>query len=179
MITVSAALLALAGAATAFGAPQAAGRQRTVSRTALTYYGREITRFQRETWYWQRLMGVARTAASGRGLASLSGDEILLRDRRWERRAKAARRRAAHPPHLRTLLCIHRYEGSWHDGGGPYYGGLQMDIGFQRTYGGWLYRTRGTADHWSPLEQIWTAEHAVSGRGFWPWPSTARVCGVL
>jgi hypothetical protein len=179
LVTASAALLALAGAATSFGAPLAAGRQQTLSRAALTYYGKEIARFERQTWYWQHVIGVRTTPAAGRSLAALSGDEIRRVDQRWQARSTAAYRRAQHPPHLQALLCIHRYEGSWHDGGGPYYGGLQMDVGFQQTYGGWLYRTKGTADHWAPLEQIWTAEHAVRGRGFWPWPSTARLCGVL
>lgn len=83
------------------------------------------------------------------------------------------------PPHLQEFLCIHRYEGSWTDGGGPYYGGLQMDLGFQKAYGGELLKTKGTADHWTPLEQIWVAERAWKSRGFWPWPNTARFCGLL
>ena len=88
--------------------------------------------------------------------------------------------RAQHPPHLRAWLCIHHYEGSWTDSGAPYYGGLQMDLGFQRRYGGRLLRTKGTADHWLPLEQIWVAERAHgSGRGFHPWPNTARSCGLI
>ena len=44
--------------------------------------------------------------------------------------------------------------------GNGYFGGLQFDIGFQLTYGGWLYRAKGTAEHWTPLEQMWTAERA-------------------
>jgi len=54
-----------------------------------------------------------------------------------------------------------------------------MDYGFQAAYGGWLLRTKGTADHWTPLEQIWTAEKAVQSRGFYPWPNTARSCGLI
>ena len=73
---------------------------------------------------------------------------------------------AQHPPHLRQFLCIHRYEGSWTDTGAPYYGGLQMDLGFQQSYGGWLYPRKGTADHWSPLEQMWTAEKGPPEQGF-------------
>jgi hypothetical protein len=43
-----------------------------------------------------------------------------------------------------------------------------------------LLRRKGTADHWTPLEQIWVAEHAYrSGRGFYPWPNTARDCGLI
>ena len=34
------------------------------------------------------------------------------------------------------------------------------------------------ADHWTPIEQMWVAERAYrSGRGFYPWPNTARYCG--
>src|ERR687886_629540 len=43
----------------------------------------------------------------------------------------------------------------------PYYGGLQMDIGFQRAYGARLLVRKGTADHWTPLEQMWVAERAL------------------
>jgi hypothetical protein len=32
-------------------------------------------------------------------------------------------------------MCIHRYEGSWGAAtGNGYYGGLQMDLSFQRSY---------------------------------------------
>src|SRR5262245_52076391 len=86
---------------------------------------------------------------------------------------------AARPPHYSAWLCIHRYEGSWTDRGAPYWGGLQMDYGFMRTYGGALLRRKGTADHWTPLEQMWVAERAWRTRGFRPWPNTARYCGLL
>ena len=90
------------------------------------------------------------------------------------------RRLALNPPHKSQWLCIHRYEGSWKDAGSPYYGGLQMDLAFQRHYGGYLLARKGTAEHWSPLEQMWVAEHAYrSGRGYYPWPHTARACGLI
>jgi hypothetical protein len=88
-------------------------------------------------------------------------------------------RRLTHPPHLRQWLCIHRYEGSWTDSGYPHWGGLQMDMGFQRTYGPAELRKYGTADHWTPLEQMWAAERAWITRGFYPWPNTARFCGLI
>jgi len=99
----------------------------------------------------------------------------------WRRRAVAVRRRfAAGPAHRNAWLCLHRYEGSWRDDRAPYYGGLQMDIGFQQHYGRVLLRAKGTADHWTPLEQMWIAEKAYrAGRGFYPWPNTARYCGLL
>ena len=76
--------------------------------------------------------------------------------------------------------CIHRYEGAWADDGAPYYGGLQMDLGFQRRYGSSLLARKGPAGNWTPIEQMWVAERARrSGRGYWPWPNAARICGLL
>jgi hypothetical protein len=55
-----------------------------------------------------------------------------------------------------------------------------MDLGFQRTYGAHLLRMKGTADNWTPLEQMWVAERAHrNGRGYYPWPNTARYCGLI
>jgi Transglycosylase-like domain len=112
-------------------------------------------------------------------LAVLSPGAIHKTATEWEKRSAKVHRIGEHPPHLRQFLCIHHYEGSWTDTGAPYYGGLQMDVGFQEAYGRWLYAAKGTANHWSPLEQIWTAEKALKTRGFWPWPNTARFCGLL
>jgi len=111
--------------------------------------------------------------------------DSLLRYRRWLRdawriRAERARYRAHHPPHLSEWQCIHRFEGSWTDPNSPYYGGLQMDISFQLTYGPGLLRRKGTANHWAPHEQMWIAERALkAGRGFYPWPLTAGRCGLI
>lgn len=146
---------------------------------ALTWLGAQIKTYQRTTWHWQRVMGVAPTPTSGVALSELGVPTAVHRLAAWKRRAAAVRRRAQHPPHLSAFLCIHRYEGSWSDGGAPFWGGLQMNYGFQATYGGWLLRLKGTADHWSPLEQIWVAERALRSRGFYPWPNTARYCGLI
>ena len=146
---------------------------------AIAWLGTQVYGYQHATWRWQSLMGVRRTPTEGRVLSAMSIPDVEDAVKLWLRRATAARRAAEHPPHLSQFLCIHRYEGSWTDGGGPYYGGLQMDLGFQRTYAPRLLRTKGTADHWTPLEQIWTAEKAARSRGFWPWPNTARFCGLI
>jgi hypothetical protein len=141
---------------------------------------RLIDEEQRETWRWQRVMGRRLTpqADSSRHTLGLGYRQWVLK--LWTARARSARRLAEHPPHLVAWLCIHRYEGSWRDPNAPYYGGLQMDLGFQSTYGRPLLRRKGTADHWTPLEQMWVAEHAfASGRGFYPWPNTARWCGLI
>ena len=82
-------------------------------------------------------------------------------------------------PHYDAWICIHRHEGAWDDPGEPYWGGLQMDLGFQRVHGKDLYARKGTADHWTPREQMIVAERAFKTRGFTPWPNTARRCGLL
>lgn len=94
-----------------------------------------------------------------------------------------------HPSHIvRGLLCIHTYEGSWTDSGSPYWGGLQMDLSFQKTYG-WLRRGPnhvkwyfinkwGTADRWPRWAQVLAGIHAYWSRRWDPWPNTARYCGL-
>jgi hypothetical protein len=141
---------------------------------------RQIRHYRRVTWRWQSVMGVSHTRATRAATKDPSHRFKVWVRNLWKHRAKHAHRRAAHPPHLAGWLCIHRYEGAWTDGGGPYYGGLQMDLGFQRTYGARLLRRKGTADNWSPLEQMWVAERAHhSGRGYYAWPNTARYCGLI
>jgi len=97
--------------------------------------------------------------------------------------------------------CIHSFErgaGGWRTStGNGYYGGLQMDLDFQRAHGLDLFIKKGTADNWTPREQMAVAERAKGGirtsinergqvytwqdrpRGYNPWPNTARMCGLL
>lgn len=76
--------------------------------------------------------------------------------------------------------CIHRFEGAWTaNTGNGYFGGLQMDRRFMARYGARLYRVKGTADRWTPGEQIRAAIRAWHERGFTPWPNTARLCGLV
>jgi hypothetical protein len=85
------------------------------------------------------------------------------------------------PPQIRAaFMCIHGGEGAWDDPDAPYWGGLQMDLEFQETYGPELLAAKGTADHWTAAEQIHVAYRAYrSGRGFHPWPNTAHRCGLI
>ncbi|MGB2952812.1 MAG: hypothetical protein WBB74_05410 [Gaiellaceae bacterium] len=134
---------------------------------------RVIRRFRSEAWRWQILMGKRRS----RGPIEPSTWRVL---RFWKHRALASRQQAMHPPNERAWLCIHRFEASWHDSGDPYWGGLQMDRGFMSAYAPRYLLRRGWANRWTPLEQIWVGERARrAGRGFSPWPSSARLCGVL
>jgi hypothetical protein len=148
-------------------------------QAALHWLSTQIRGYQRATWHWQHVMGVQTSPTTGQSISQLGIPGAKTALHRWERLATHARRLAQHPPHYADFMCIHHYEGSWTDGGGPYWGGLQMNLSFQATYGAWLYRTKGTADHWTPLEQIWVAEKALKSRGFYPWPLTARYCGLI
>jgi hypothetical protein len=80
-----------------------------------------------------------------------------------------------------AFLCIHHYEGSWTaNTGNGYYGGLQMDRRFMQIYGPEFIARWGTADNWPAWAQLETAARAHdAGRGFSPWPNTARFCGLL
>jgi hypothetical protein len=100
-------------------------------------------------------------------------------------------------------LCIHGYERNPAQGwatntGNGYYGGLQMDMSFQRAHGLDLLLKKGTANNWTAHEQMVVAQRAHDGvrtyydddagrvktyqergRGYNPWPNTARYCGLL
>ena len=132
-----------------------------------------VRRLRGTAWRWQTVIGVRHA----RSVAPLRSPRAL---HYWRSQVKHVSWLAAHPPHKRGWLCIHHFEGSWSDSGDPYWGGLQMDRGFMRTYAPRFLLRKGWADHWTPLEQMWVAERAHrSGRGYNPWPNTARYCGLL
>lgn len=83
-------------------------------------------------------------------------------------------------PHLVEWTCIHEHEGAWNDRGDPYWGGLQMDRGFQKAWGkDMIVKYKGKlADGWTPRDQIIVAERARRVRGWSPWPNTSRACGL-
>lgn len=87
--------------------------------------------------------------------------------------------------------CIHRHEsGNWHIHNPPYDGGMQMDSGFQKTYGSEFIARWGSAGNWPVWAQLLASERAfhgyqspykdayVKGRGFSPWPNTRISCGL-
>ncbi len=177
-------LLILAGALciglAAFARPTAA----TASSTRLAQL-EQIDEFRIETWRWQSLMRKPRTPTLFSERRTSDAAYLAWVRDLWQRRAARTARLAENPPHRAQWLCIHRYERDpaqgWrtHTGNG-YFGGLQMDVDFQRAYGPELLRRKGTANNWSAVEQMWVAERAHgSGRGFYPWPNTARYCGLI
>jgi hypothetical protein len=127
---------------------------------------------------------VSRSFASATGA---TGRETL---RLWQSRsALAAVAVSEHPLKMAAMpawlngafLCIHHYEGAWNaNTGNGYYGGLQMDLSFQARHGADFLRRWGTADTWPVWAQLQVAARAYqSGRGFAPWPNTARACGLI
>ncbi len=149
------------------------------SKRALEF--RQIRQLRHTTWHWQSVMGVSKTPAHHHLLKTFNVKYRRWVLRLWQKRAAHTRLKVRRVPHKAQWLCIHRGEGAWnaHTGNG-YYGGLQMDISFQRSYGGYLLRNKGTADNWSSYEQMWVAERAYrSGQGFYPWPNTARACDLI
>jgi len=143
------------------------------------YLVRQIRVYRRRTWRWKRVMGRQPTSSAASELDPSHAYRRWVKAL-WRRRATLAGRRATNPPHKREWLCIHSHEGAWDDPDPTYYGGLQMDIEFQREWAPRLLARKGTADHWTPLEQMWVAERAYrSGLGFTPWPNTARMCELL
>jgi Transglycosylase-like domain len=144
----------------------------------------QIDDLRDETWDWQRLMRVPLTPTSYEERHAGNAYREWVRDL-WRARAERAETRAQDPPNERAWRCIHRYEASRAGGwaartGNGYYGGLQMSMTFQRALAPELLRTKGTADNWTAIEQMWVAQRALRrGYGFTPWPNTARACGLL
>ncbi len=164
-------------------APAPAEGERTLAAGS-RYLIPQIDRWREETWRWQRLMAKPRThsAATERTSRSAAYREWVLR--LWRQRAERARRQAQSPPRLRKWLCIFRHERhpgqGWRTNtGNGFYGGLQMNLPFQQRYGRWLLRRKGTANRWTPIEQIWVAERGRRVQGWYAWPNTARYCGLI
>ena len=107
--------------------------------------------------------------------------------RLWQRRGASAallvsEHTRAVPARLHdSFMCIHRFEGAWDSNtGNGYYGGLQLDRTFQSNYGPEFLDRWGTADNWPVWAQLQAAVRAYqAGRGFGPWPNTARFCGLV
>ena len=145
-------------------------------------YSRRLTLALRELYPGKRT--VARLTVSG--ASARRGYQLRL----WQRRAALAAldvsehavRQARISSSLeQAFLCIHRYEAAWDaNTGNGYYGGLQMDLPFQSHYGPEYVTRYGTADQWPVWAQLEVAARAYrDAGGFWPWPNTAGVCGLI
>lgn len=135
-----------------------------------------------QTWAWQDTAFVKRTRTAHAEQRTRSVKYLRWLARHWSVRRMAARIHAQNPPNLSFWMCVHGREGAWNDPNAPYWGGLQMGTWFMRTYGWNLLQRKGTADNWTPLEQVWVAERAWQKEGYsvsWlygQWPNTAPPC---
>jgi len=83
------------------------------------------------------------------------------------------------PAHYREWLCIHSHEGAWDaNTGNGYYGGLQFGWSEWMKFGA-SYGYPVPASNASPMQQMWAAERYWKIAGFYPWPNTARYCGLI
>jgi hypothetical protein len=104
-------------------------------------------------------------------------ERLIARTRQAARRALGTSPIGNHPLES-AFLCIHGFEGSWRDRGDPYWGGLQMDWDFMRAYGREFLSHWGPASNWPRSVQITVAIRGWLSRGFGPWPTTRRFCGL-
>ena len=116
-LAVAVAVLAVA-AGNGFSAPDTASatqatakaaRREAARRREARQLLRKIGARQHETWHWERVMGARPTLSSDAGVRIIGLGYRRWVLRLWSMRARHARRRAQHPPHLRAWLCIHRY----------------------------------------------------------------------
>jgi hypothetical protein len=145
---------------------------------------KRIRRDRSATWHWQDVM-LARHTRPSRPVAHIAALNGLKHAAKvWHRRRLRAIHKAHNPPYKWAWFCIHSHEapGNWFSDSNPKYkGGLQFDRTFELMYNHRLAIKKGRANHWTVWEQIWTAVNAAfrHGRGFYPWPNTARMCGLI
>lgn len=136
------------------------------------------------TWYWQDIAQIKHTPTAYHERWAKGVRYLRWLNQLWEKRSLTAHRYAKHPPHLAMWLCIHGREATWTDNASnnPHWGGLQMGDWFMNTYGRHLLGSKGKANNWTPLEQIWVAERAYQREHysrewlFGQWPDTAPPC---
>lgn len=157
---------------------RAAGHRATPLITAR----HSIDFYRAATWRWQSQMAAPKTRSNYAEKQSHSTAYLHYLTDRWRARAHTARStyRSWFSNIYAKWACIHGGEGAWNSNtGNGYYGGLQMDLSFQRSYGAEFFRF-GFAHRWPVWAQLIAAERAYkSGRGFYPWPNTARACGLI
>ena len=147
----------------------------------------QIADYRAETWRWQALMSKPSTPtlfterrSRGRRIPALGARALAAPRRARPSASRRTRRTGA------QWLCIHRYER--HPGAGL--GDTHRQRLLRRPADGHLASSaptaasccarKGTANRWTATEQMWVAERAYrSGRGFYPWPNTARNCGLI
>ncbi len=161
-------------------ARQVLGKTKVLSRRlhakAKRYMVQQTKSYHQQAGIYRQLLGIA---VSQRSLQASGNIELQFVTAR--RQAEDLAETWGSSSLLRAFTCIHHYEGSWDaNTGNGYYGGLQMDRRFQSSYGSDFVSKWGTADNWPVWAQVLASVRAYrSGRGFYPWPNTARACGLI
>lgn len=176
VLAIVSVLLILAALAIGVNAAQADQTQptRTVGKAVIGYGQISYGGKGPEAWRWQKVLEHrARKAAERRVNA------LRAHNRRLQREL------AASGPSwgwLAAADCIYREErgaDGWETNtGNGYYGGLQADRSFQRTYGGTYYSRWGTANNWPWWAQLHMGFNGWAARGWQPWPNTSKECGL-
>lgn len=130
------------------------------------------------------LEAVATAQAVDRFLADLEGRRLAaLKNRKQQTEVRVIAATAGpHGPWDALARCESTSRWDLNTGNG-YYGGLQADMTFWRTYGGLAYAPR--PDLASKAQQITVAARARDGygphqaRGYRPWPTCARRLGLI
>lgn len=82
-----------------------------------------------------------------------------------------------------STQCVVNGEGWWTTNtGNGYYGRFQADTSFAKTYNPAAARAHGPyayAPAWSPSEQVLMGYRGWRARGYSPWPTTGRRCGLI
>jgi Transglycosylase-like domain len=79
---------------------------------------------------------------------------------------------------LRAALCVHSYEGGWQaNTGNGFYGGMQFLHSTWVSNGGRRYAE--FPHQATPHQQLRVAFRLWQRAGWYPWPNTARMCGLL
>lgn len=168
-------LLILASAAPANAIPERVTKCND-ARQAVVFY-------RQRTWDWQWRLSQKKTPTAY-AEKSPSCAYVRWATRTWVNRSRKYRQEYTgwFSQTYQKYLCIHQHEGAWNaigyvNGVPTYYGGLQMDIQFQRTYGPEFLQLWGFANNWPVWSQLRAAERAYhSGRLFVPWPTYERYC---
>lgn len=181
-------VLALVLMSMAFSLAHSTDAKAMTAATACPGHVKAVYFYRGTTRDWQRKMKLQPSRSNFNASTVHSCRYTIWVARHWQKKSWSLRRKypawvAAQIPKVNynKWECIHGYEGAWNSNtGNGYYGGLQMDWGFMRTYGSEFIARWGSADNWPVWAQITAAERAYSsGRGYTPWPNTARACGLL
>lgn len=119
-----------------------------------------------------------RVAAEQKARAAAEAAADAARRKAAARAARSAPRAAPSGAGVWDRLAACESGGRWNiNTGNGYYGGLQMDMSFWRSYGGGVAARPDLA---SREQQIAAATRARDGgRGYHPWPKCARRLGLI